>query len=164
MIFSFRKEYWVMDPSTDLYYHWLTIVAVPAFYNLMLLITRLVLRSCFDLSKSVHVLNDTHKEYIILQLWGVEEFSFITWLKNIYLMTYGNAKGQKYFNVVLIFFQVSQYSKMFKILCFHRACFNELQANYTYLWISLDYSSDLLYYLDTFVRSRTGTFSFSAEH
>ncbi|XP_056590852.1 cyclic nucleotide-gated channel cone photoreceptor subunit alpha [Triplophysa dalaica] len=70
------KEVWIMDPATDLYYHWLTIVAVPAFYNLMMLVTR--------------------------------------------------------------------------------SCFNELQNDFTILWIVLDYSSDLIYYLDTFVRSRTG--------
>ncbi|KAA0722525.1 Cyclic nucleotide-gated channel cone photoreceptor subunit alpha CNG channel 1 [Triplophysa tibetana] len=70
------KEVWIMDPATDLYYHWLTIVAVPAFYNLMMLVTR--------------------------------------------------------------------------------ACFNELQNEFTILWIVLDYSSDLIYYLDTFVRTRTG--------
>ncbi|KAK2858306.1 hypothetical protein Q7C36_006225 [Tachysurus vachellii] len=37
-----------------------------------------------------------------------------------------------------------------------RACFNELQDSYTTLWMVLDYSSDFLYYVDTFVRSRTG--------
>lgn len=38
--FFFRKQVWIMDPATDLYYHWLTIVAIPVFYNLMMLITR----------------------------------------------------------------------------------------------------------------------------
>ncbi len=38
----------------------------------------------------------------------------------------------------------------------NRACFNELQDDYTILWIVLDYSSDVIYYSDTFVRSRTG--------
>lgn len=38
----------------------------------------------------------------------------------------------------------------------HRACFNELQVNYTTLWLVLDYSSDVFYYIDTFVRARTG--------
>ncbi|XP_066517405.1 cyclic nucleotide-gated channel cone photoreceptor subunit alpha [Hoplias malabaricus] len=70
------KEYWIIDPATDLYYHWLTMVAVPTFYNLMMLITR--------------------------------------------------------------------------------ACFNELQDNYTNVWVCLDYTSDVIYYIDTFVRSRTG--------
>jgi len=37
-----------------------------------------------------------------------------------------------------------------------RSCFNELQDDYTILWLVLDYSSDAIYYLDTFVRSRTG--------
>ncbi|KAF7650442.1 hypothetical protein LDENG_00126130 [Lucifuga dentata] len=37
-----------------------------------------------------------------------------------------------------------------------RACFNELQYTYSTLWIVLDYSSDVLYLIDTFVRTRTG--------
>uniref|UniRef100_A0AAY4DK29 Cyclic nucleotide-binding domain-containing protein n=1 Tax=Denticeps clupeoides TaxID=299321 RepID=A0AAY4DK29_9TELE len=71
-----KKNVWIMDPSADMYYHWLTVVACPAFYNLMLLVTR--------------------------------------------------------------------------------ACFNELQSNYVKIWVVLDYTSDVIYYLDTFVRSRTG--------
>ncbi|XP_062854221.1 cyclic nucleotide-gated channel cone photoreceptor subunit alpha [Trichomycterus rosablanca] len=70
------KVSWIMDPSVDIYYRWLTIIAAPVFYNLMMLITR--------------------------------------------------------------------------------ACFNELQDSFTTLWMALDYSSDLIYYGDTFVRSRTG--------
>ncbi|XP_052331639.1 cyclic nucleotide-gated channel cone photoreceptor subunit alpha-like isoform X2 [Oncorhynchus keta] len=70
------KEIWIMDPSADKYYTWLTIIAAPCFYNLMMLVTR--------------------------------------------------------------------------------ACFNELQNTYTMLWIVLDYTSDFVYYADTFVRSRTG--------
>lgn len=37
-----------------------------------------------------------------------------------------------------------------------RACFNELQNKYTKLWIVLDYTADVIYYADSFVRSRTG--------
>ncbi|XP_073318829.1 cyclic nucleotide-gated channel alpha-3-like [Pagrus major] len=37
-----------------------------------------------------------------------------------------------------------------------RACFNELQSTNTTLWLVLDYLSDFLYCLDTFVRARTG--------
>ncbi|XP_057194049.1 cyclic nucleotide-gated channel cone photoreceptor subunit alpha isoform X1 [Triplophysa rosa] len=70
------KEVWIMDPSSDKYYRWLSIIAAPVFYNLIMLVTR--------------------------------------------------------------------------------ACFNELQNSYTILWIILDYSSDVIYYMDTFVRSRTG--------
>ncbi|XP_038857722.1 cyclic nucleotide-gated cation channel alpha-3-like [Salvelinus namaycush] len=71
-----KKEIWIMDPSADRYYRWLTIIAAPCFYNLMMLVTR--------------------------------------------------------------------------------ACFNELQSTYLTLWIVLDYTSDFIYYTDTFVRSRTG--------
>nr|XP_023656762.1 cyclic nucleotide-gated channel cone photoreceptor subunit alpha-like isoform X2 [Paramormyrops kingsleyae] len=39
-----KKEVWIMDPATDLYYSWLTIIAVPVMYNLMMLITR----ACFN--------------------------------------------------------------------------------------------------------------------
>ncbi|KAI1899650.1 hypothetical protein AGOR_G00063970 [Albula goreensis] len=71
-----KKEVWIMDPATDLYYRWLTVIAIPTFYNLMMLVTR--------------------------------------------------------------------------------ACFNELQDSFTMLWVVLDYSSDVIYYVDSFVRSRTG--------
>ncbi|XP_047443490.1 cyclic nucleotide-gated cation channel alpha-3 isoform X3 [Mugil cephalus] len=71
-----KKEIWIMDPAADQYYRWLTVIAGPVFYNLMMIITR--------------------------------------------------------------------------------ACFNELQDSYTKLWIVLDYTSDFIYYADTFVRSRTG--------
>ncbi|KAJ8350386.1 hypothetical protein SKAU_G00255160 [Synaphobranchus kaupii] len=71
-----KKEAWIADPATDLYYRWLTVIAAPACYNLMMLVTR--------------------------------------------------------------------------------ACFNELQENFTTLWLTLDYSSDVIYIIDTFVQSRTG--------
>ncbi|XP_067314557.1 cyclic nucleotide-gated channel cone photoreceptor subunit alpha isoform X1 [Pseudorasbora parva] len=71
-----KKEVWIMDPSSDKYYRWLSVIAAPVFYNLMMLVTR--------------------------------------------------------------------------------ACFNELQDSFTILWIILDYTSDAIYYADTFVRSRTG--------
>uniref|UniRef100_A0A8C7NEF8 Cyclic nucleotide-binding domain-containing protein n=1 Tax=Oncorhynchus mykiss TaxID=8022 RepID=A0A8C7NEF8_ONCMY len=70
------SKIWIMDPSADRYYRWLTIIAAPCFYNLMMLVTR--------------------------------------------------------------------------------ACFNELQSTYITLWIVLDYTSDFIYYTDTFVRARTG--------
>uniref|UniRef100_A0A3P9LDI4 Cyclic nucleotide gated channel subunit alpha 3a n=1 Tax=Oryzias latipes TaxID=8090 RepID=A0A3P9LDI4_ORYLA len=71
-----RKEVWIMDPSADQYYRWLTVIAGPVFYNLMMIVTR--------------------------------------------------------------------------------ASFNDLQKSYTKLWIVLDYTSDIIYLADTFVRSRTG--------
>uniref|UniRef100_A0A8C8DUQ6 Cyclic nucleotide gated channel subunit alpha 3a n=1 Tax=Oryzias sinensis TaxID=183150 RepID=A0A8C8DUQ6_9TELE len=71
-----KKEVWIMDPSADQYYRWLTVIAGPVFYNLMMIVTR--------------------------------------------------------------------------------ASFNELQKSYTKLWIVLDYTSDIIYLADTFVRSRTG--------
>uniref|UniRef100_A0A672ISS0 Cyclic nucleotide gated channel subunit alpha 3b n=1 Tax=Salarias fasciatus TaxID=181472 RepID=A0A672ISS0_SALFA len=74
--FSSRKEVWIMDPATDLYYYWLCTISIPVFYNLMFLVAR--------------------------------------------------------------------------------ACFNELQYKNTTLWMGFDYFSDLLYFIDTFVRARTG--------
>lgn len=29
-----------MDPANDQYYRWLTVIAVPVFYNLMMIVTR----------------------------------------------------------------------------------------------------------------------------
>ncbi|KAJ8407274.1 hypothetical protein AAFF_G00278480 [Aldrovandia affinis] len=39
-----KKEVWIMDPAADLYYRWLSVIAVPVMYNLMMLITR----ACFN--------------------------------------------------------------------------------------------------------------------
>ncbi|XP_066477248.1 cyclic nucleotide-gated channel alpha-3 isoform X2 [Tiliqua scincoides] len=71
-----KKEVFVMDPSSNLYYRWLTIIATPVFYN-----------------------------------WCM-------------------------------------------IVC--RASFEELQMEHVALWLFLDYSSDVIYVLDTMVRFRTG--------
>lgn len=38
----FRKEVWIMDPASDKYYRWLSVIAAPVFYNLMMLVTRSV--------------------------------------------------------------------------------------------------------------------------
>jgi len=35
-----RKEIWIMDPAADQYYKWLTVIAGPVFYNLMMIVTR----------------------------------------------------------------------------------------------------------------------------
>ncbi|XP_062983566.1 cyclic nucleotide-gated cation channel alpha-3 isoform X1 [Elgaria multicarinata webbii] len=71
-----KKEVFVMDPSSNLYYRWLTIIATPVFYNWCLLVCR--------------------------------------------------------------------------------ACFEELQMEHLTLWLILDYSSDIVYIIDTLVRFRTG--------
>ncbi|XP_046886776.1 cyclic nucleotide-gated channel cone photoreceptor subunit alpha-like [Hypomesus transpacificus] len=42
------------------------------------------------------------------------------------------------------------------MLLMPRACFNDLQTNYRITWLALDYISDAIYLVDTFVRSRTG--------
>lgn len=97
-----RKEIWIMDPAADQYYRWLTVIAIPVFYNLMMIVTR----------------------YGPLQV-------LLTSIRN-----YVNAEN--------------------KLTLSTRACFNELQDTYTKCWIVLDYTSDLIYLADTFVRSRTG--------
>nr|AWC68117.1 cyclic nucleotide gated channel alpha subunit 3 [Arizona elegans] len=71
-----KKEIFVIDPSSNLYYRWLGIIAVPVFYNFCILVCR--------------------------------------------------------------------------------ACFDELQMNHLALWLFLDYSSDVIYLMDTFVKFRTG--------
>lgn len=39
-----RKEIWIMDPAADIYYKWLTIIAGPVFYNLIMIVTRYLSR------------------------------------------------------------------------------------------------------------------------
>ncbi|XP_061636134.1 cyclic nucleotide-gated channel cone photoreceptor subunit alpha-like isoform X1 [Phyllopteryx taeniolatus] len=38
------KEVWIMDPALDMYYRWLTVIAGPVFYNLIMIVTR----ACFN--------------------------------------------------------------------------------------------------------------------
>ncbi|KAM6448042.1 cyclic nucleotide-gated channel alpha-3 [Liasis olivaceus] len=71
-----KKDVFVIDPSSNLYYRWLGVIATPVFYNWCMLICR--------------------------------------------------------------------------------ACFDELQMEHLTLWLILDYSSDVIYVMDTFVRFRTG--------
>lgn len=99
----FRKEIWIMDPAADQYYRWLSVIAGPVFYNLIMIVTR-----CCLVSTTIIFLNT---------------------------------------NISLL---------IFASLSCSRASFNELQSSYTKLWIVLDYTSDIIYYMDTFVRSRTG--------
>lgn len=40
MFSSHRKEVWIMDPATDMYYYWLCTISIPVFYNLILLVAR----------------------------------------------------------------------------------------------------------------------------
>ncbi|XP_025959023.1 cyclic nucleotide-gated cation channel alpha-3 isoform X2 [Dromaius novaehollandiae] len=46
-----KKEIFVIDPSSNMYYNWLTIIAAPVFYNWCMI----VCRACFDELQSDHV-------------------------------------------------------------------------------------------------------------
>ncbi|XP_074949626.1 cyclic nucleotide-gated channel alpha-3 isoform X1 [Phalacrocorax aristotelis] len=46
-----KKEIFVIDPSSNIYYHWLTIIAAPVFYNWCML----VCRACFDELQFNHI-------------------------------------------------------------------------------------------------------------
>ncbi|XP_006870823.1 PREDICTED: cyclic nucleotide-gated cation channel alpha-3 isoform X2 [Chrysochloris asiatica] len=47
-----KREAIMVDPSSNLYYHWLTIIAMPIFYNWCML----VCRACFDELQSEHLM------------------------------------------------------------------------------------------------------------
>ncbi|XP_066032644.1 cyclic nucleotide-gated channel alpha-3 isoform X3 [Chamaea fasciata] len=46
-----KKEVFVIDPSSNLYYNWLTVIAAPVFYNWCML----VCRACFDELQMDHI-------------------------------------------------------------------------------------------------------------
>ncbi|XP_053942087.1 cyclic nucleotide-gated cation channel alpha-3 isoform X3 [Cuculus canorus] len=46
-----KKEIYVIDPSSNIYYNWLTIIAAPVFYNWCML----VCRACFDELQVDHI-------------------------------------------------------------------------------------------------------------
>ncbi|XP_009321914.1 PREDICTED: cyclic nucleotide-gated cation channel alpha-3 [Pygoscelis adeliae] len=46
-----KKEVFVIDPSSNIYYHWLAVIAIPVFYNWCML----VCRACFDELQFNHI-------------------------------------------------------------------------------------------------------------
>uniref|UniRef100_A0A8C6CWB5 Cyclic nucleotide gated channel subunit alpha 3 n=1 Tax=Moschus moschiferus TaxID=68415 RepID=A0A8C6CWB5_MOSMO len=63
-----KKDSVVVDPSSNLYYHWLTIIAMPVFYNWCLL----VCRACFDELQSEHLMLWLVLDYSADILYGVD--------------------------------------------------------------------------------------------
>lgn len=69
--------------------------------------------------------------------------------------------GYRYSYYYYTTFAVCSLSQLYVYFCLPpptRSCFNELQTKNLTLWLVLDYSSDVLYWLDTFLRTRTGSF------
>ncbi|CAJ1052287.1 LOW QUALITY PROTEIN: cyclic nucleotide-gated channel rod photoreceptor subunit alpha-like [Xyrichtys novacula] len=64
-----------------------------------------------------------------------------------------NPAGTLYYNWLFIITLPVMYNWTMIIA---RACFEELQHNYIIYWVFLDYTSDLIYLADMFVRTRTG--------
>ncbi|KAM9211999.1 cyclic nucleotide-gated channel alpha-3 isoform 2-T2 [Dugong dugon] len=63
-----KKEAVVVDPSSNLYYHWLTIIALPVFYNWCML----VCRACFDELQSEHLMMWLVLDYLADVLYGLD--------------------------------------------------------------------------------------------
>ncbi|XP_058540332.1 cyclic nucleotide-gated cation channel alpha-3 isoform X2 [Neofelis nebulosa] len=63
-----KKDTMVMDPSSNVYYHWLTVIALPVFYNWCLL----VCRACFDELQSDHVMLWLVLDYSADVLYGLD--------------------------------------------------------------------------------------------
>ncbi|KAM9585330.1 cyclic nucleotide-gated channel alpha-3 isoform 2-T2 [Trichechus inunguis] len=63
-----KKEAVVVDPSSNLYYHWLTIIALPVFYNWGML----VCRACFDELQSEHLMMWLVLDYSADVLYGLD--------------------------------------------------------------------------------------------
>nr|XP_035966614.1 cyclic nucleotide-gated cation channel alpha-3 [Halichoerus grypus] len=63
-----NKDSVVVDPSSDMYYRWLTVIALPVFYNWCLL----VCRACFDDLQSEHVMLWLVLDYLADVLYGLD--------------------------------------------------------------------------------------------
>ncbi|XP_044118377.1 cyclic nucleotide-gated cation channel alpha-3 isoform X2 [Neovison vison] len=63
-----KKDSIVVDPSSNMYYNWLTIIALPVFYNWCLL----VCRACFDELQSEHVMLWLVLDYLSDVLYGLD--------------------------------------------------------------------------------------------
>ncbi|KAJ7993375.1 hypothetical protein DPEC_G00271760, partial [Dallia pectoralis] len=70
--------------------------------------------------------------------------------KEIWIM---DPSTDKYYRWLIIISAACFYNLMMLVT---RACFNELQNSFTTIWIILDYTSDFIYLVDTFISSRTG--------
>ncbi|KAK1332789.1 hypothetical protein QTO34_006320 [Cnephaeus nilssonii] len=65
---SRKKDPVVVDPSSNLYYRWLTVIALPVFYNWCLL----VCRACFDELQSEHLVLWLVLDYAADVLYGLD--------------------------------------------------------------------------------------------
>ncbi|XP_039088309.1 cyclic nucleotide-gated cation channel alpha-3 [Hyaena hyaena] len=63
-----NKDTMVVDPSSNVYYRWLTVIALPIFYNWCLL----VCRACFDELQSDHVMLWLVLDYSADVLYGLD--------------------------------------------------------------------------------------------
>ncbi|XP_045741093.1 cyclic nucleotide-gated cation channel alpha-3 [Mirounga angustirostris] len=63
-----NKDSVVVDPSSNMYYRWLTVIALPVFYNWCLL----VCRACFDDLQSEHVMLWLVLDYSADVLYGLD--------------------------------------------------------------------------------------------
>ncbi|XP_057598153.1 cyclic nucleotide-gated cation channel alpha-3 [Hippopotamus amphibius kiboko] len=63
-----KKGTVVVDPSSNVYYHWLTVIAMPVFYNWCLL----VCRACFDELQSEHLILWLVLDYSADVLYGLD--------------------------------------------------------------------------------------------
>ncbi|XP_054557861.1 cyclic nucleotide-gated cation channel alpha-3 isoform X2 [Talpa occidentalis] len=63
-----KKDSMVVDPSSNVYYRWLTIIAMPVFYNWCLL----VCRACFDELQSEHLVLWLVLDYSADVLYGLD--------------------------------------------------------------------------------------------
>nr|KAF6446318.1 cyclic nucleotide gated channel subunit alpha 3 [Rousettus aegyptiacus] len=63
-----KKDTIVVDPASNAYYHWLTVIALPVFYNWCLL----VCRACFDELQSEHLMLWLVLDYSADVLYGLD--------------------------------------------------------------------------------------------
>nr|XP_031547877.1 cyclic nucleotide-gated cation channel alpha-3 isoform X2 [Vicugna pacos] len=63
-----KKDSVVVDPSSNMYYRWLTVIATPVFYNWCLL----VCRACFDELQSEHLMLWLVLDYSADVLYGLD--------------------------------------------------------------------------------------------
>ncbi|XP_039728430.1 cyclic nucleotide-gated channel alpha-3 [Pteropus medius] len=63
-----KKDTIMVDPASNAYYHWLTVIALPVFYNWCLL----VCRACFDELQSEHLMLWLVLDYSADVLYGLD--------------------------------------------------------------------------------------------
>ncbi|RXM94875.1 Cyclic nucleotide-gated olfactory channel [Acipenser ruthenus] len=156
-----KKEVFVLDPAENLYNHWLLIIAIPVLYNWCMLIVR-------EWAHKSLQEEEQRPDSFLERFRGPELRAIPSRVSNSQQdqeKSDSKGKDKKKKEVFVLDPAENLYNHWLLIIAIPvlynwcmlivRACFDDLQTENYILWLVLDYVSDALYIMDTFVRLRT---------